>query len=255
VTKSPDQEPFKGYAARKIGEALVLLSLDSLAPFFPLVQVGGVPNAGQFQKCIREFITRNRAKGPQEAQDLFLETSIYIEKNIGTGIKNQFQYWYQYVYVHSAEDYREFGSWGDIFLNLFRGRLIVDQSFGLPQRISETARQKALSELPLADFYSIDEKHENDELSAWDVEMYARHGLYDEMRDPLIPMQLTFTQLRYRQFVGWLTTQLNFGELSAFQDKVHAALKNDPKFCEAYDIAETLPDLMTQVLPNAENIQ
>jgi hypothetical protein len=255
VTESPDQKPFKGYAARRIGEALVLLSLDSLAPFFPLVQVGGVPNAGQFQKCIRGFITQNRTKAPQEAQDLFLDASIYVEENIGAEAKIQFEYWYKNVFVHSAEDYRDFGRWPDILLGLFRGRLIVDQSLGLPPRISETARQKGLSELPLADFYSIDEQHENDQLSAWDTEMYARHGLYDEMRDPIVPMQLTFTQLRYRQFVGWLSAQLNSGELSAFQEKVHIALKNDPKFCEAYGITETLPDLMTQVLPDAENIQ
>jgi hypothetical protein len=255
VSKVQNQEPYQGYAAHRASEAIVLLSLDSIAPFFPLVEVGGVPNASEFQRCLRGFIVQNRAKEPQDPQNLLSNASNFLEAKLGIQLKNSFEYWYKQVFVHSAEDYREFGIWNDILLSLFRGRLRVDQSFGLPLRVAEAARSKAVSELSLADFHLIDEQHENDLLSAWDTEMYARHGLYEEMKDPLVPIQLTFSQLRYRQFVGWFIGQISAEELSEFHAKIRAALKGDPKFCEAYGIPETFPDLTTQVLPDAENIK
>lgn len=230
---------------------MVLLSLDSVSPYFPLVHFQGVPSKGEFQVCIRDCILKHRESDENVKTGLLALALDSVALALGQTVGQNFEYWLKHVYVFSSLDYSCCSAWTAAALDLFKMRTVLDENFGLPARMGRVAQEKALRDLSLADFHKVEEEQENAALSEWDTEMYARHSLFDEMRDPLVPLKLTFKQVRFRRFVGWLVEQTDAGELAAFQENIREAVRKHNADDSAVD---KLQDIATLALPHADNI-
>ncbi len=227
---------------------VVILSLDSSSPYFPLVEVDGIPNADILTRVIRKCILDYRRVLSEQNPNLYEFMLSYIGQELSEGYAKKLKYWCDNVFVFSSIDYEKYIDWMDILADLFKSRVFVDDRYGLPDRLADTAKEKFLRETSLADFHHVQDENEDEALSDWDTEMYARHGLFDEERDPAVPLKLTFKQLRFRRFTKWLIEQLDTNELAHFQNEIRTAFsaRFDP-----FTGRPELPDLSTQVLPHA----
>jgi hypothetical protein len=248
LISKPHDEPYLGYFDRRIGEAMILLSLDSISPYLPLIEFKSVPSGGQFQACIRGCILMHR-KSDSELKPsllpLILET---VTKSLGQRVSDDLEYWLENIYVFSSFDYSKYSAWNVTIADIFKNRIVIDENFGLSDNIARIVQQNALESLSLADFHRVEDEQENVVLSEWDTEMYTRHSLFSEMRDPLVPVKLTFKQLRFRRFVSWLIEHTDATNLAFFQDRAREAVAKNG---DGANGVSQLPDIATLALPNA----
>jgi len=208
----------------KWGAMTALLSMDEVKPFYEYMGLK-IDNPDQFAQVLREAIIANRKEfeaNPEQVPDLRKRVLESLSKTFGSETAETLENWFDDDFIwYPVDPQDDYDEWGDILMQSSNQE--DSWSFlGLPESISETARQKLLNEVMAnadTEIYALSDKIDEMPLSRWDAEMYALHNFDNPDYDSspfTIGVMPTVNHRREKKYVKWLVESLSKEELDTF---------------------------------------
>ena len=209
-------------AAQRTGLAVALLSLDSVRPFLPLIGFPSEIDALALRNALREAILENREafQSSGEIPDLWARTRRILTQRLGPSSADATEAWLSRSFIYAPADFRPFANWKYVLSDARRDPERW-RRLGLPEGVAERALAALNEALDLEPLHAIDDSVGDRPLSLWDTEMYERHHFHDERRDPNIPIQQTYSGLKFRRFLAWLVAHTSADDRRRL--RVHAS--------------------------------
>ncbi len=209
-------------AEEKWGAMIALLSLDVVKPFYEYMALN-VDNPDNFSEVLRKAIIANRQEfeaNPKQVPDLRKRVLKSISQALSSGTAEALENWFDNDFVWYPIDRR--GVY-DEWAFLLKQAVNLDDCWsflGMPEHLSQTAKNKLLNEVMANANAKIDAlSNKIDEIphTEWDIEMYALHHFDDYDYDPFfIGVMPVVRCRRIKQYVKWLIESLNKEELDTF---------------------------------------
>jgi hypothetical protein len=208
----------------------LLLSLDMTQPFWSCVGLT-LHSPQVILSEMRTIIIKNRAAPITSLKDPVLRTIAQIE-----GAAEQFRHWAESIFGHDPSDSTQVFAW-----SIATGRCLRRGNF-----VSVGIDPQAVSHLKscftqwkdTSAFYKLVDAVDEENLSLWDADMFARHGFSDELDGDILPHPLfwlksTFNALKVRAFFSQLQTTLSPIEVDAMYQAVKDFVSKEPGMEEA----------------------
>ncbi|CAO4176757.1 hypothetical protein CLBKND_02875 [Methylorubrum aminovorans] len=228
MTNSPPQAD-PDIAAQRTGLAIALLSLDSVRPFLPLIDFPPEIDALALQHALREAILENREafQSSGEIPDLRARMLRTLTKRLGASAAEATDAWLSKTFVYAPPDSRPLANWKYVLSDARRDP-VRWRRLGLPEIVAERARAALDEALDLKPLHAVDDWVSDRPLSLWDTEMYARHHFHDERRDPYIPIQQTYSGLKFRRFLAWLVANTSADDRARLRGRASELIRERP---------------------------
>jgi len=245
------QTPVPTRQQQRSGAAATLLSLDVVIPFYSPMGVPA-PEPARFVQVLRECIVDNRKEfhhSPDRIPDLDSRIDDKLRHSFGGETAHAYDWWVQYIFVSSAEDFEAFSDWYMVLALSARNESRWDV-LALPKILSREARVRIDSVLDRNDLHQIADQVEAHPLSPWDLEMYTLHGFDEDENDPYNWVLETVKKRRFIQYMSWLVKRLSQEEVAGLWESAEALRKQ----IETTAHSPSLPNPLTIIEPYANTI-
>jgi hypothetical protein len=211
-------EPYPGYHAHRIAEAVGLLSLDSVRPVFSCLELPNVDH-DLLQKALRQAIIENRQefeRNPSQLPDLRSHVCRTVSALFGESAVHDFEIWLGSTYIFSSEDYRSFNGLRSTLSELKR-QPVYWNKLAIPPHLLNYLKNNIDDRTALDCFHKTYDPDDNLDLSNWDVEVYVRLKLYQEFSDPYFALYNTADWIDFRRILDWFIANTSAEEQEAFR--------------------------------------
>lgn len=218
----------------KWGAMTALLSLDVVKPFYSYMGLA-IDDPDQFAKILRAVIIANRQAfetSPEKVPDLKKRVQEKLTAAFDTDKAQQLDIWFNDYFVWFAQDSSDYEWWGAILMqsaNISERWLLL----GIPERITEVARQKLFNQVMSnadSEINALADRVDELPKSKWDIEMYALHQFDDDDNDPFfIGVMPVVEYRRIKKYVKWLVESLTPAELELFLENANQLRLDNPE--------------------------
>lgn len=203
--------------------------MDRILPFVEPMGLH-LPEPERFVVVLRRIILRSRVAfsiDPGQIPPIERPVLTGLTQEFDRGFAERFRRWVLDVFSNDPGDHLEYQHWRNV-LDLAANNPGRWSRLGFPQVVEEMLRQELRDSFDLSAVHGISDALEEQGLSVWDVEMYARHGFYSEFRDPETWVVNTVSHHQFRSWVRSLAARVSAADLQAVWQNSRVLLRELP---------------------------
>jgi len=236
---------YKDYLA----DSILLFSMDMFEVFYSYLAIPMEPSFAS-KYSFREVIeVAHKKKKNLSGLTEGVEEKIYLalQEQKGSQQAKHFIWWVDHIFMIRFVT----NEWRDLLVRI-KNRNLWNQ-LELPKHLSQQAYDLFVKMYFTMNDDMVDlmdalyEQAIKKEMSVWDSAVFSRYRFYAENGSPSSTINLVFSQLRYRLFMGWLVQQLSKEELEHFY-KTANMLSIQPEYG-----GKQLPPIETQLIPDMDD--